>query len=113
MNIISPGQLSPGLVPLADVRAGSYLPSGDCGRLGAGAFLAPAEDNCMATLTIATVVPQAEDNCRRIVQKPRISFVPELSLRLKRTKTRKNVRFGNISVFEKYGNLENRSFRER
>ncbi len=113
MTMSPPKQLSPGPVQRARDRAGSYLPAGGCGRLGAGAFLAPAEDNCMATLTIATVVPQAEDNCRRIVQKPRISFVPELSLRLKRTKTRKNVRFGNISVFEKYGNLENRSFRER
>ena len=65
MNIISPGQLSPGLVPLADVRAGSYLPSGDCGRLGAGAFLAPAEDNCMTAHPTPIVIPLAEDNCRR------------------------------------------------
>ena len=32
---------------------------------------------------------------------------------LKRTKTRKNVRFGNVNVFEKDENPENRAFLER
>ena len=53
----NPGSYLPALCRKRGFVPAVIFPSGDCGRLGAGAFLAPAEDNCRTTLPIATVAP--------------------------------------------------------